>query len=203
MVARAYIVLFQMFSFLLFNCASLTTVGKDFRLSNFNALVIDYTSKKDVENILGTPFQISGGFDEDGGYEIWTYYYSWPSGSEIKDKLLVLEFKGNLLNSYLKRFSDSEVGKENLVYFEKTVLEPSKNIPVGSFDKSGIKDLFGLPPIMGHCNSNIKAIKELCSKIGDEIWAYYLFANNKTTIVIVIFDSYDRVLEVAQKIEYN
>lgn len=162
-------------------------VGKDFKKEPIKDIVVGKTTKAEIINSFGVPYNENKVTFNNTEFEIFNYLYSFLDYSTNKQmkKELRCEFKNGLLNSYnfVSTFEDDRIriDKNKLNTLEK-----------GKTTKSAVQNVLCIPhgialiptSLLYRPPSDIKDVKEL--------WVYY---SSKNDTVMIFFDLHGLFLE--------
>jgi outer membrane protein assembly factor BamE (lipoprotein component of BamABCDE complex) len=146
---------------LLSGCAS---VGRDFKYQNTTALELQKTRNSEYQTMFGKPSSIEVKDTGDGKFELVRYLYAFADLGSARSRLLDLEFRDGLLNSY-----------QYLSSFDKdkttTNAELLKEIKRGESKKEDAIRILGQPHGRALCPTQRVDFKDKCGQ-GAEVWVW-------------------------------
>jgi len=183
---------------MLTGCAS---VGHDFNYAVTSSLELGQLKKSEYQNLIGDePTKTSVINDNNGNYEVVCYVYSHANIATAKARTVILEFKNDLLNAYVRTSSFDEDKNE---YPSDRASEIKKGIS----SKKDILTLLGKAHGKGKCPSTLADYKERCTK-GAEVWSWmamsqlstlghsYAGSQVKHNSIFITFDTNDIVCDI-------
>jgi hypothetical protein len=183
---------------ILTGCAS---VGHDFNYSATSTFELGQLNKSECQNLIGgEPFKTSVVTDNNGNFEIIRYEYAHGNIATLKSRLVILEFKNDLLNAYVRTSSFDE---------DKTdyPADRTKDIKKGISTKNEVSTLLGIAQGRGRCPSNLEDYKLRCTN-GAEVWSWitmsqlstlghtYAAQQVKYNSIFITFDNKDIVSDI-------
>ena len=152
--------LFMLIGFIC-GCAS---VGKQFTYNGSSSLQLGKTSLADCEKIYGKPNAEQTIDNADGKFDIVRYLYAHANLSSAQSRVLILEFRDGVLNSYDYLSSFDE---------DRTVVntDQQNQIKSGTSTKSDVVRIMGQPHGMAQCPSQNADFKDKCAK-GTQVWVW-------------------------------
>jgi len=182
---------------MLCGCAS---VGRDFKHQNTASLALGETRSSDYQTLFGKPNSVEVKDTADGKFELIRYLYAYADMGSARTRLLDLEFRDSLLNSYHYMSSFDK---------DKTVMNADQlqGIQRGTSKKSDVLQLLGKPHGMARCPSHDADFKDRCAK-GAEVWLWTVvgkvstfgaaYGGDQVEIqnIFVVFDNEGVVTEV-------
>lgn len=149
-------------------CAS---AGKDFGYTKRSELVVGKTTQNDAEQLLGTPFKSSTVSNADGDFQVLRYAYAQADLTGSRARVLIIEFKNNLLNAHIYNSGFSEDSTDFKI-------EALPQIIRGVSNKTDVARIMGEPTGKAHCPSSIIDFKTICEN-GTEVWVWVYTSKSK------------------------
>ena len=179
-------------------CASL---GRDFKYQNTTSLKLGQTSSSDYQEMFGKPLAVKLKDTSDGKFELVRYLYAYAGMGTARTRVLDLEFRDGVLNSYNYLSSFDK---------DKTVVNADqlKQIQRGVSRKNEVLQFLGKPHGMARCPSQHADFKDRCNRESEEIWVWtvleklstfgsaYGGAQIESYNIFIIFDKDGVVTEV-------
>ncbi len=148
---------------LLSSCAS---IGTKFDSRNAAALELRQLKSSEYLRLFGKPFSTTTSTTADGKYEIVKYIYGFGDIGTARSRVLLMEFKEGVLNSYILGSSFDE---------DRTTVDPKRvealKAETGKFSKEDVIAAMGRPHGKAFCPSLLPDYKDRCNK-ASEIWAW-------------------------------
>ncbi|HEV2695893.1 MAG TPA: hypothetical protein VG347_23590 [Verrucomicrobiae bacterium] len=143
-------------------------LGTKFSTPTDDDLVLGKIKPDDALKRFGQPYAKTTKATRDGAYTIYKYDFALSSFGTVSSRVLLLEFKGDVLNAYFwwSSFSQDKT-TVNTNVFEK--LQGG----IGKLAKAEVLAMAGKPSGKGYCPSTIGDFKENC-ETNSEIWDWYM-----------------------------
>jgi hypothetical protein len=167
---------------------------------NPDALKLGQLKISESEQLFGEPTEKQNKTTVDGKYEIVNYHFTQNRLGTVSSRLLVLEFKDGILNSYefVSSF-DEDKTKVDLQGIDHLRSE------IGKLSRNDVIAVLGEPDGKAVCPSIVEDYKDKCQK-GVEIWGWFAadkvkfgFSNHvdvKDTNIYVAFDANGKIADV-------
>lgn len=173
--------------------------GTKFETPSDDSLVLGKITPAEAIKQFGQPYGKSTKTVKDGSYLTYTYDFAVNSFGTVSTRVLVMEFKGNVLNGYYWWSSFKE---------DKTTVNQDcfakLQAGIGKLTKTDVLALAGKPNGKADCPTLIADFKESCEK-NTEVWGWYMqeqidATGSKTPKILeltVTFDADDKISSVA------
>ncbi|MFA5073777.1 MAG: hypothetical protein WC539_07765 [Nitrospirota bacterium] len=158
---RALGVLASVILAVLSGCAS---AGINYQYQNIPKLKINEFKIEDVDTVFGKPFKTEKKSSKVGNIDIYRFEYAFADIGTARGRVLILEFKNGVLNSYISNSSFDE---------DRTLFNEGKidQVKIGVSTHADTVNIFGEPHGKANCPSTLDDYKKRCEN-ASTVWAW-------------------------------